>query len=99
LSTRPLWQSYQQSSSIKAGGTGKGNGEFGLTKYLFSYSEGILLIPLKSLGIITKNLEGEKGGCNNWLLEYQCIHMNSFITYEKFFSIQLIKVKFTVIFH
>jgi hypothetical protein len=35
LSTRALWQAYQQSSSSKAGGTGKGNDEVGLIKSLF----------------------------------------------------------------
>jgi hypothetical protein len=35
LSTRAVWQSYQQSSSSKTWGTGKGNYEFCLMKYLF----------------------------------------------------------------
>jgi hypothetical protein len=38
-STRVLWQSYQQSSSSKAGGTGKGYDEFALMKYPCSYIE------------------------------------------------------------
>jgi hypothetical protein len=38
LSTRALWQSYQQTSSSKAGGTGEGNDEFSLRN--------IYLIPL-----------------------------------------------------
>jgi hypothetical protein len=40
-STRALCQSYQQSSSNKAGGTGEVIDEFYLTKYLCSYFEGV----------------------------------------------------------
>jgi hypothetical protein len=40
-SSRALWQSYQQSSSSKAGGTGEGNYEFCLAKYVCSYLEGL----------------------------------------------------------
>jgi hypothetical protein len=39
LSIRDLWQSFQQSSSSKAAGTGKGDDEFCLTKYLFHNSK------------------------------------------------------------
>jgi hypothetical protein len=41
-STTALWQSYQQSSSSKSGGTGEGNYELGYTKYLHSYFRQIL---------------------------------------------------------
>jgi hypothetical protein len=41
-STTALWQSYRQSSSNKAGGTGKIN-EFCLTKYLFHSSKGSVI--------------------------------------------------------
>jgi hypothetical protein len=51
-STRAVWQSQQQSSCSKAGGTGEGNYEFGRTKSLCSYSKGsltnrIILLPLR----------------------------------------------------
>jgi hypothetical protein len=38
-------KSYQQSSSSKAGGTGKVNDEFDVTKYLFLYFEEIFNMP------------------------------------------------------
>jgi hypothetical protein len=41
LPLRPLWQSYQQLSDSKAGGTYEENFEFCRTKYLCSYFEGI----------------------------------------------------------
>jgi hypothetical protein len=41
-STIDLWQAYQQLSSSKAGGTGEGNYEFCLTKYLLHISMGSL---------------------------------------------------------
>jgi hypothetical protein len=40
-----LWQSYQQTSSTKASGTGKGNDEFILMKYLCSYFKEICNMP------------------------------------------------------
>jgi hypothetical protein len=39
-STIALWQSYQQSSSCKAGGSGEVNDEFRLMKYLLHTSKG-----------------------------------------------------------
>jgi hypothetical protein len=44
-SIRALWQSYQQSSSNKAGGTSEGNDAFDRTKYLCSYLKGISNVP------------------------------------------------------
>jgi hypothetical protein len=40
--TKAVWQSDQQSSSREAGGTGKGNYEFCLTKHLFHISKSSL---------------------------------------------------------
>jgi hypothetical protein len=40
LSTRALWQSYQQSSSSKTRGTGEGHDELCITKYLFHACKG-----------------------------------------------------------